>query len=155
MNKILVIVIVSTLVAACSCSNGLTKSQLELRQMSGVNCTDADYKELVRLTEEFNSCKSSICRADQTGCSCCSGRSDACCNAFGAGLELYRICKDYIGSKTNNKKQATEIQVIISLYNLCRSIIDDVRSTAAAATVPATFGSIFFIWIMFLLSIAF
>ena len=142
MDKIAIAFIVSALLTVCVSMNAPGKKSLQLRQ-ANVNCSNTDLLELARLAGEFNECKKETCSTGQTSCSCCSGRSDDCCDAFDAGLELYRLCKDKI--EKNSRKRTLDsntIQLYLKLYDSCKSVLRDRVASSAGSVSVASFGGI-------------
>ena len=143
MNKIAIAFILSALLTVCASMNAPEKKDLQPRQAT-VNCTDSDLAELARFADAFAKCKSSICRANQTGCSCCSGRSDDCCNTFDAGLEMYRLCK-YRIEKNSRKRtliDSNTLQLYLQLYDSCKSVLGERGASGAGSVSVASFGGV-------------
>ena len=143
MDKIVIAFILSALLTVCVSINAPRKKSLQLRQ-ANVNCSNTDLLELARLAGEFNECKKETCSTGQTSCSCCSGRSDDCCNAFDAGLELYRLCKDRI--EKNSRKRtlidSNTIQLYLQLYDRCKSVLREREASSAGSVSVASFGGV-------------
>ena len=139
MDKIAIAFILSALLTVCVSMNAPEKKNLQPRQ-ANVNCADSDLAELDRLAEVFAKCKNSICRANQTGCSCCSGQSDDCCNSYGAGLELYRLCKDRISRKS--RKTQVDTRLILTLFELCKLELQVKVNSGAGIIAGTSFGGI-------------
>lgn len=92
-------------------------------------CTAEDLAELNTLSTRFQSCRSSTCSPNQSGCECCSNGdtnsgSSQCCATFRSLVALYEQC----ASSSDNKRDIGDdfsviLRIVEGIVEGCVSII--------------------------------
>ena len=113
-------------------------------------CTAEDLAELNSLSTRFQSCRSSTCSPNQSGCECCSNRDTnsgssqtQCCADFRSLVALYEQCASSGGNKRNIIGDALSLAFTIVLDCIYKSSRDTAvtssLSTGAVGLCAAVF----------------
>ena len=107
-------------------------------------CTAEDLAELNTLSTRFQSCRSSTCSPNQSGCECCSNRdtnsgSSECCADFRSLVALYEQC----ASSSGNKRDIGDaLGVAFSIAEGCVSALIRIFSPDTAVTSSLSTGAV-------------
>ena len=104
-------------------------------------CTTEDMAELSALTSRFETCRSSTCSPDQSGCECCSNRdtnsgSSQCCVDYRSLVALYEQCR----SSTGNKRQIEDFLILAGSF--VAGCVIEVFSRDSAVTSSLSTGTV-------------
>lgn len=108
-------------------------------------CTAEDLAELTTLNTRFQSCRSSTCSPDQSGCECCRNRdtnsgSSQCCADYRSIVALYEQC----AGNSDNERQARDIlsSIASGVVQGCIIGVVDVLSRDSAVTSTLSTGTV-------------
>ena len=138
MKFALVAVIAGSLIAVAAAAPA------DKRQTS--TCTANDLAELSTLNTRFQSCRSSTCSPDQSGCECCRNQdtnsgSSQCCADYRSLVALYEQCAS---NSDNNERQGRDIlsSLASGVVQGCIIGIVDVLSRDSAVTSTLSTGTV-------------